>query len=553
MLDAARTLASSFEGATIYVTSDNGPGANFHAAVYSSWPGARQPQRPSTIPAIDSKSAIAETTTLQAPAFAIIIHGNGVIGTRRNFRFGETPSGSELACPPSASFVFSFTVNGHSMQRNLPCQVNLSTKGTVALENPPPAATAPPAAAVNCSGVATNCVPPQSKPPRAQTCPAGSTLYNDTCRSPLALQPAQLFFHFPGDSSPEAFNSNGSDLNYLSAGGKVYINEPFFKGTYSIEGIQCNGIAQPNSQQSLDYGSGASFNIISISQINSVGRCQISVLDDGQSSAELLINQAGSIYVLDDLLQTAIVAPINIKYDPISQSYETVTIDAAKQLFSPYAISAAIQYNSCTNGSPSSSYIVASTNGRSRINGTTSESGINITGLQGTTTNLQAFTCRLVIRDQYPESAFLDVSVDPKPLTIRELQLECDTLFNSYRTSIGGSFPPNNYGIFGRQSNGVGNPYGAVYVLGTGSGGLSTEVLVDGLGVFSAHRDDYFAFQTQHLVYAHQSVNGARDTLAFLYQESTDLLLVAPWSPTNDSPNSAGTSCVVKDTVSGWR
>ena len=549
MLDAARTLASSFEGATIYVTSDNGPGANFHAAVYSSWPGARQPQRPSTIPAIDSKSAIAETTTLQAPAFAIIIHGNGVIGTRRNFRFGETPSGSELACPPSASFTFSFTVNGQLAQRLLPCRIRLATTGNITLETPPPASTAPPAVLVNCSGAAINCTPIQGIPPTAQVCPAGETLFKDACRSPLVVQPSELFFHYPGDNSPEKYDANGNDLDMLDPTALVNINESYFRGSYSIEGNQCNGIVTPNASNVSDQGSGSVFNLQSVGTSSS-GRCTIEVSDDGASSASLQIIQAGPLQILDGASQ-APVTTAHVTYSIGNQAYVAVQLDTAKQLFSPIGMTISLKYGRCQNGSAASSYFSATSGIQQFSLGNTAEISLTITGLQETFSNFQSFSCRLTVNDQFSEAASLDVTVDPRPITIQALQTECTTLFDNYRATVGGTFPTGVGGLFGRQSNGVGNPYGASYILGPG-GALSSEVVADGYGVFSAHRDDYFAVESQHLVYARQSVNGPQQTAAFLYSESADLLLVAPWSPTNNAPNSAGVNCIVKDSVPGW-
>lgn len=148
-------------------------------------------------------------------------------------------------------------------------------------------------------------------------------------------------------------------------------------------------------------------------------------------------------------------------------------------------------------------------------------------------------------------TAVIPAAATPPPLTNADLTLECTSLYATYTSTnfIGGSGP---FGPFSHKNNSYPNPYGVAYFLGVG-GTTTNELIGAGTGFFSAHRDDYYFAQAQHFFVAQGSLGGPRQNASFLYAESTHLLLVAPWSGTNNAPNSGGTSCVVKDDVVGWQ
>jgi len=190
MVSAARSIGAAYgDGATIFVSSSPGP-SNFRADLYAHRPSATASATPmpSQVQPIIAQVAISESQVLGAPPFAVIIHGNGDIGVRKNYSRGDPVSDAELPCPPSNQLVFVFTVNGQTATRTITCHTALAYGGQTK-QLPPPAAgpTPTPWSAPSCDAADNGCPtasgPAASSPP----CPSGTTSYNGICRAPLVL------------------------------------------------------------------------------------------------------------------------------------------------------------------------------------------------------------------------------------------------------------------------------------------------------------------------------------------------------------------------------
>lgn len=171
LLDAARTEAREFpHGVTITFTPD-AYGDGFVARLYHSRPGT-EPLAATTIPPLQARVSLRETDELGAPAFAIAIHANGTIGGLP----GDVTRGasSELNCPDSQRFHFTFAYAGFVVDRYLPCRIQLAATGPVSLITYATATPQPsPSIDVCSSASCTLTAPPQ--PAVTATCPPNYT------------------------------------------------------------------------------------------------------------------------------------------------------------------------------------------------------------------------------------------------------------------------------------------------------------------------------------------------------------------------------------------
>jgi prepilin-type N-terminal cleavage/methylation domain-containing protein len=189
MLSAARTIGAAYgDGATIYVSASPGP-ANFRADLYGHKPSASATPIATQVQPILANVAVSESQVLGEPPFAVILHGNGDIGVRKNFTRGDPVDTVELPCPASNQLVFVFTVNGQSATRTLPCHVPLAYTGPVT-QIPPSSSTAtsPPWVQPACDPTNHGCpISPLASAATPIGCPAGTIAYNGVCRAPLVL------------------------------------------------------------------------------------------------------------------------------------------------------------------------------------------------------------------------------------------------------------------------------------------------------------------------------------------------------------------------------
>jgi len=190
MLSAARSIGAAYgDGATIFVSVSPGP-SNFRADLYAHRPSATASASPipSQVQPIIAQVAISESQLLGPPPFAVIVHGNGDIGVRKNYSRGDPVTDAELPCPASNHFIFVFTVNGETATRTLNCHTPLAYTGN-ATQIPAPGGgpTPTPWAMPSCDPTDNGCPIPPGSPATPAACPAGTTLYNGVCRAPLVL------------------------------------------------------------------------------------------------------------------------------------------------------------------------------------------------------------------------------------------------------------------------------------------------------------------------------------------------------------------------------
>ena len=190
MLSAARSIGAAYgDGATIFVSASPGP-SNFRADLYAHRPSATASATPmpSQVQPIIAQVAINESQLLGQPPFAVIIHGNGDIGVRKNYSRGDPVTDAELPCPPSNQFIFVFAVNGQTATRTLNCHTPLAYTGS-AKQIPPSGggATPTPWAMPSCDPTDNGCPIPPGSPATPAACPPGTTIYNGVCRAPLIL------------------------------------------------------------------------------------------------------------------------------------------------------------------------------------------------------------------------------------------------------------------------------------------------------------------------------------------------------------------------------
>jgi prepilin-type N-terminal cleavage/methylation domain-containing protein len=239
MVSAARSIGAAYgDGATIFVSASPGP-SNFRADLYAHRPSATASATPmpSQVQPIIAQVAINESQVLGPPPFAVIIHGNGDIGVRKNYTRGDPVTDSEIPCPASNQLVFVFTVNGQTATRTLPCHSALAYTGSTT-EIPPgnPGATPTPWSMPSCDASANGCPLPPTSPATLPPCPAGTTLYNGVCRAPLVVTV---------NASTTAVNGQCAWVNTLSpcviSASEQYYPAPNLIVTTSSTGAPCTG------------------------------------------------------------------------------------------------------------------------------------------------------------------------------------------------------------------------------------------------------------------------------------------------------------------------
>jgi type II secretory pathway pseudopilin PulG len=294
-LESARSIAAAFsDGATVFVSTAPGS-TNFRAQVYGNRPGGSLPLAASTVPVLDSKATITETSVLHDPAFAVIIHGNGNIGARANFAVGDAPVGPELNCPsPQNALIFQFTVNGQKATRTLPCHIDLAASGPIVIETPPSPSATPTGAPF---------APPSFTPAPIigfPGCPSGTAfvLTTGNCRYPLAASPTELHFFNTSDTSPGVYDSTGNFVNFDN-GALVTASEKDYFLSYTVDTSQCSSMLTINPPSPIGpdtTGQGLSFAIQPVANPPAYNNCNLSVSDGNIApSLPIIVSIAGPL------------------------------------------------------------------------------------------------------------------------------------------------------------------------------------------------------------------------------------------------------------------
>ncbi len=168
LLDATRTIARETSGATIVFAPD-GFGDGTQVRVLTSGPNGTLVA--TTMPVVQTRAAIAETSALGPAPFAFVLHATGLLAGRPGFRLGDATTTPETACPPSGAFHFTITAAGGSADRYVPCRIDLASTGSVAYTVWPAATLAP--LPTPCATCTTATLPPM--PTSSPTCPPGYT------------------------------------------------------------------------------------------------------------------------------------------------------------------------------------------------------------------------------------------------------------------------------------------------------------------------------------------------------------------------------------------
>lgn len=166
LLDSARTIARELEGATLAFTPDAyGDGTEVRLLARDANGGFTA----TTVPVLHARATFEETEALGKVPFAFIVHANGSLGGRANYRAGDATSTSEVGCPPSGAFHFVIRAAGTTADRYVLCRVKLAANGPVALTTWPVAPLA--ASPTPCSTGACTATSLPSAPVSSPTCP----------------------------------------------------------------------------------------------------------------------------------------------------------------------------------------------------------------------------------------------------------------------------------------------------------------------------------------------------------------------------------------------
>ena len=176
LLDSARTISHQVQGATIAFIPDaygDGTEVRVYAGTANGTPVA------TTLPPLYTHAVIEEVESLGKPPFAFVLHVNGALGGRSDYRIGANTASSEIGCPAKGAFHFVIHVNGGSADRFVPCRTPLAATGPATLTIWPSATIAPlptPCAA-SCAPAALPTAPSSSPscPPNFTAIPSGCT------------------------------------------------------------------------------------------------------------------------------------------------------------------------------------------------------------------------------------------------------------------------------------------------------------------------------------------------------------------------------------------
>lgn len=205
VLDAARTIARETEGATLAFAPDAyGDGTEVRVLA----PGADGTLAATTMPVVHARAAIAESESLGATPFALVIHASGALGGRPGFRQGDTTPATEVGCPASGSFHFVIRTAGVAADRFVPCRVTLAATGPVTLASWPPAPIAP----LPTPCTTGPCVPsslPTPPAPNPPVCPPNYTATPNGCGP--TVTPSGPAYHVTATLASPTMTMAGAD------------------------------------------------------------------------------------------------------------------------------------------------------------------------------------------------------------------------------------------------------------------------------------------------------------------------------------------------------
>jgi prepilin-type N-terminal cleavage/methylation domain-containing protein len=175
-LDSARTMARDLDGATLAFTAD-AYGDGTEVRLYAGGPNG--PPAPTTLPTLHARATIEEAESLGKAPFAFIVHANGSLSGRPNYRIGDTTT-NDVGCPASGAFHFVIKAAGGSADRYVPCRIKLAANGPVTLTAWPPASPAPsPTPCSSGPGCTATSLP--SAPTSTASCPPNFTAIPGGC------------------------------------------------------------------------------------------------------------------------------------------------------------------------------------------------------------------------------------------------------------------------------------------------------------------------------------------------------------------------------------
>ena len=283
-LDATRIAASSYgDGATLFVEPRTGA-AGFQATIYAHRPGHPKLFLIRGYPLVISNAAIAESTTLDAPAFAVIIHGSGNVGARAAYRVGDSATTPEIPCPVSGAFAFVFSIGTERTTRYLPCSIELSQTGPLKIDPPPTPGPTPAPLATQCA-IDANCLLGTPAPAASPTCPPGllSTNGGQGCNAPFAVTPATITLSVPGATSTYAVSANG-----IASKGNVL-------APMTVRFSGCAGIVTAVAGTSVETGGGAQSPLTITAQ--TPGSCMLTATNQFNETQTIAVTVYGALTV----------------------------------------------------------------------------------------------------------------------------------------------------------------------------------------------------------------------------------------------------------------
>jgi prepilin-type N-terminal cleavage/methylation domain-containing protein len=201
LLDSTRTIARETNGATIVFAPD-AYGDGTEARVLTAGPNGTL--LPTTMPIVHTRASVTEVAALGSAPFAFVLHATGRLGGRPGFRLGDTTTTAETPCPASGSFHFTIAAAGASVDRFVPCRIDLAATAPVTLIAWPAASVAPlPTPCAACTSATLPQVPTSSP-----TCPPGYAPMPGGCAPPGATP----VYHVTASASAPAMTVGGVDL-----------------------------------------------------------------------------------------------------------------------------------------------------------------------------------------------------------------------------------------------------------------------------------------------------------------------------------------------------
>ncbi len=268
-LDSARTMARDLDGATLAFTAD-AYGDGTEVRLFAGGPNG--PPAPTTLPTLHARATIEEAESLGKAPFAFIVHANGSLSGRPNYRIGDTTT-NDVGCPASGAFHFVIKAAGGSADRYVPCRLKLAANGPVTLTAWPLASPAPsPTPCSSGPGCSATSLP--SVPTSTASCPPNFTAIPGGC-APVPPSSSGARYHVTVTGAPATLTVGATasvsaqatltNPNAVSSGTPVSI-------PVSIQSADMTCTATPPGWQQ----SGTSFAISG----KAVGTCTLTVMAD---------------------------------------------------------------------------------------------------------------------------------------------------------------------------------------------------------------------------------------------------------------------------------